>query len=225
MIKTQKGGKKGANYGWTIGGSTRQGLGACSTFGAASCLLLQASKHVLLSTYQQLVACASILSIALLIHQSCMYSKHQPPQNIHYYSLFWEPLSRRAIDYLQCYQCNTKHSEESLKWPTAISSFIASIAAGLKLTSSAHRKRKNSNPVQKHRILPPDLRAHCMQSIISIGSLLQWWGTCHSCTIKGSRGRLCVGQGPRTGTFWEWGPCTRRGPSTRWEPSAGPEFL
>ncbi len=115
MIKTQK----GANYGWTIRGSTRRGLGVCSTFGAASCLLLQACKHVLLSTYQQLVSCASILSIALLIHLSCMYCKHQPAQNIHYYFLFWEPLSRRAIDYLQCHQCNTKHSTTDK--PTAAS--------------------------------------------------------------------------------------------------------
>jgi hypothetical protein len=122
MIKTQKGGKKGANYGWTIGGSTRQGLGVCSTFGAASCLLLKDCKHVLLRTYQQLVACASMLSIALLIHRSCMYSKHQPAQNIHYYSLFWEPLSRRAIDYLQCYQCNTKHSTTDK--PTGASQWV-----------------------------------------------------------------------------------------------------
>jgi hypothetical protein len=45
------------------------------------------------------------------------------------------------------------------------------------------------------------------------GSLLQWWGTCHSCTIKGCRGRLRVGQGPRTGTFWDKGPAPGEGPA------------
>jgi hypothetical protein len=65
--------------------------------------------------------------------------------------------------------CSWVTIKESLKGPAAISSFIVSIAAGLKLTSSAHRKRKNSNPVQKHRILPPD----CEHTVCRVSSPLE----------------------------------------------------